>query len=62
MSDRCLASSGALAIAIAVGLLAPVLIAGQTSAPRSGAAKPTTTRPWTPPRTLTASRTWRESG
>ena len=52
MSDRCLASTGALAIAIAVGLLAPVPIAGQASAPRAGTGKPTAaTKPWTPPRT-----------
>jgi hypothetical protein len=52
MSDRCLASTGALAIVIAVGLLAPVPIAGQASAPRAGTRKPTaTTKPWTPPRT-----------
>src|ERR1700688_3445057 len=52
MSDRCLASWEAIAIAIAVGLLAPVPIAGQAPGPRAGTSKTTaTTKAWTPPRT-----------
>src|SRR5580704_13981396 len=52
MSDRCLASQGALAFVIAVGLVAPVSIAGQASAPRVGSGKATaTTKAWTPPHT-----------
>jgi hypothetical protein len=51
MSDR-LASWGFPAIVIAAGLLAPVPIAGQTSAPRAGTSRATaTTKAWTPPRT-----------
>src|ERR1700730_11037708 len=53
MSDRRLASWEALAaIMTAVGLLAPVPIAGQAPAPGAGISKATaTTKAWTPPRT-----------
>jgi hypothetical protein len=53
MSDRCVAAWGVpAAMVIAVGLMAPVPIAGQAPAPRAGASKGTaTTKAWTPPRT-----------
>src|ERR1700682_268362 len=53
MSDRCLAAWGApAAIVIAVGLFAPVPIAGQASAAGAGTSKATaTTHTWIPSRT-----------
>ena len=53
MRDRRVASwKGLAAITIAVGLLAPVPIAGQAPAPGAGTSKATAaTKAWTPPRT-----------
>jgi hypothetical protein len=51
MSHRVLASQGASVIVIAVGLLAPVRVAGQTRAAEATETKPATANTWTPPRT-----------
>ncbi len=58
MSDRCFASSGALAIVVAVVSLSPVSVAsqsfgggGQSPAGGPAAAKTAATKTWTPPLT-----------
>lgn len=51
MSHRFLASLSALTMVIAVGSLAQVSVAGQTSASEAKAKKPGTTKAWTPPLT-----------
>ena len=51
MSDRFLPSLGVLAIVVAVGLQAPVSVAGQTRAATEQAKKTAATKTWTPPLT-----------
>jgi len=51
MRDRCVACLCALALAVAVGSLAPVSVAGQARTANATANKPTTATAWTPPRT-----------
>ena len=51
MSDRRLASLGALAIAIALVFQVPALIAGQAPAAGSNVKTTAPTKNWTPPRT-----------